>query len=174
MRSKSKIGETALAVIVIIIFAGSILLGLYINYANKKREQELMEGRERTNEEYMAILTDNQADFECVAKTMQQWSEGSIYFYEKGERIDFDDVSSNNPEIENEILTNDDFYNSLLNLYELDEIESIVIAKDAVTFRLIYFPYNYHGGICYGENIEKDSCTHSIDDNWVLQMIPNF
>lgn len=132
-----------------------------------------MEGRERTNEEYMAILTDNQDDFEYVAKTMQQWSEGYIYFYEKGERIDFDNVSSNNPEIENEILTNDDFYKSLLNLYELDEIKAIVITKDAIEFRFSKFPLGYRGGVSYGENLDKYYGTHPIDEHWVLQMIPN-
>ena len=172
MRSKRIIG------IAVIVITGVVILGLYIAYEWKQTIEIYRYGRnnykkERTNEEYMAILTDNQEDFEYVARTMQQWSSGYIDFYENGRRIDFEDVSSNNPEIEDEIANNADFYNSLYNLYELDEIYDIVIEKDyVIMFYFSKFPQNYRGGVAYGEK-ERHFYTHTIDDNWTLQMIPN-
>lgn len=150
-------------VIIIILITGAVIIKL------NKRDYE------RTNEEYIAILTDNQDDFEYIAQTMQQWSSGYIYFYnDYGRRVGFDDIISNNQEIKDEISNNTDFYKSLYKLYELDEIDSIVIKKeDVIMFYFRKFPRNYHGGVAYGENIKMNSVTHQIDDNWVLQMIPN-
>ena len=112
MRSKRILRIIGIAVIVII---GVVILGLYIAYEWKQTIEIYRYGRnnyekERTNEEYMAILTDNQEDFEYVARTMQQWSSGYIDFYDDyGRRIDFENVTSNNPEIEDEIANNADF-----------------------------------------------------------------
>lgn len=134
MRSKRIIG------IAVIVITGLVILGLYIAYEWKQTIEIYRYGRnnyekERTNEEYMAILTDNQEDFEYVALTMQQWSRGSIHFEDDyGRRIDFENVSSNNPEIEDEISNNDDFYKSLKNLYELDEIDYIMIEREEIMF----------------------------------------
>ena len=126
----------------------------------------------RTNEEYMAILTDNQEDFEYVARTMQQFSSGSIHFH-YGRHTDFDNISSNNPEIEDEISNNADFYKSLNNLYELGEIGYIINEEEyGIMFHFRKFPQNYHGGVAYG-GIERDWPAIPIDDNWVLKMIPN-
>ena len=158
MKNKKIMG---MSVILIIIITGAVIIKL------------INRDYVRTNEEYMAILTDNKDDFECVARTMQQWSTGRIDFYKNGRRIDFDNVSSNNPEIENEMSINDDFYNSLHSLYKLDEVRYITIREDTIEFHIIKFPRGYHGGIIYGENIEKQSFTYPIDDNWVLQMLPN-
>ena len=202
MRGKRIIRIISIAVIAIIVITGVIILGLYIDYERKQRIEYDMDGNriiikydengnrveyyengnrrynyenERTNEEYMAILTDNQDDFEYVAQTMQQWSSGYIDFYDDyGRRIDFENVSSNNPEIEDEISNNADFYKSLKNLYELDEIDYIMIGKeDIIMFYFSKFPQHYHGGVIYGENIEMNSFTYTIDDKWVLQMLPN-
>ena len=176
MRGKRILRIIGIAVIVI---TGVVILGLYIAYEWKQTIEIYRYGRnnyekERTNEEYMAILTDNQEDFEYVAQTMQQWSSGYIDFYDDyGRRIDFENVTSNNPEIEDEISNNDDFYKSLNNLYELDEIDYILIEGEDIMFYFSKFPQNYHGGVAYGENIKMSSVTHPIDDNWVLEMIPN-
>ena len=176
MRGKRILRIIGIAVIVI---TGVVILGLYIAYEWKQTIEIYRYGRnnyekERTNEEYMAILTDNQEDFEYVAQTMQQWSSGYIDFYDDyGRRIDFENVTSNNPEIEDEISNNDDFYKSLKNLYELDEIYYIVIEKEyGIMFYFSKFPRNYHGGVAYG-GIERDWPATPIDDNWVLKMIPN-
>lgn len=128
---------------------------------------------ERTNEEYMAILTDNQDDFEYVARTMQQWDEGSISFEDPyGRPLDFDDILIKNQEIESEISSSEDFYKSLHNLYDLDEVDRIVIEEDAIMFHYSKPPQNYRCGVAYGGK-ESDWPAIPIDGNWVLKMIPN-
>ncbi|MBD5492831.1 MAG: hypothetical protein HDR12_00220, partial [Lachnospiraceae bacterium] len=135
MRGKRILRIIGIAVIVIIVV---VILGLYIAYEWKKTIEIYKYGRnnynykqERTNEEFMAIVTDNQEDFEYVARTMRQWSDGYIDFYDNyGRRIDFENVTSNNQEIADEISNNADFYKSLKNLYDLDEIRDICVWGD--------------------------------------------
>lgn len=126
---------------------------------------------ERTTEEYIAILTDNKEDFEYVARTMQQWDEGSISFNKSfGKPLAFDKAIIENDEIKSEFLSNKDFYNSLHNLYELDEIWEIIIEEDAIVFYYSKPPQGYHDcGVGYGENIERRNAS-PIDENRVYQI----
>lgn len=135
-----------------------IVIGvIFLIFSNRKNE--------RTNDEYISILLENKEDFECVAQVMQQWSEGSIDFN--------NGISSANQQIENEITNNDDFKTSLLNLYDLKEISYILIEGDTIAFYFSKFPADYHGGVFYGKNIEENFGTYTIDEDWVLKMIPN-
>ena len=131
------------------------------------------EAFERTNEEYWAILTDNQDDFEYVARTMKQWDEGSINFKDPyGRPLDFDDILIKNQEIESEISSNEDFYKSLHNLYDLSEIRRIEIEEGAIRFHYSKPPQGYRCGVVYGENINS-SGDDQIDENWELYWWPN-
>ena len=121
----------------------------------------------RTREEYMAILLDNKEDFDYVAKTMQQWTKGSIDFDKKG-------ISSMHQEITDEISNNEEFYGHLKNLYDLEEIDYISIERDRIAFYFSKYPSWCHGGVFYEENIgEDDAIRRKIDDHWMLYMIPN-
>ena len=114
---KKKIG---IAVYIVIIAVAAIIV--FIRSFNRTYNGAF----ERTDEEYIAILTDNQDDFEYVARTMQQWDEGSVSFEDSyGRPLDFDDILIKNQEIESEISSNEDFYKSLKNIYELKEISFI-------------------------------------------------
>ena len=121
----------------------------------------------RTREEYIAILLDNKEDFDYVAEMMQQWSARS--------NIDFvGGISSNNQEITDEISNNEEFYGHLKNLYDLKEIDYILIEGDQIAFYFSKFPSWCHGGVFYAENIREDSSVRrKIDDHWMLYMIPN-
>lgn len=146
---KKKIG---IAVYIVIVAMAAIIV--FIRSYNRTYNGAF----ERTGEEYWAILTDNQDDFEYVARTMQQWDEGSIRFKDPyGSPLDFDDILIKNQEIESEISNNEDFYKSLHNLYDLDEIDRIVIKEDAIMFYYSKPPQGFHDcGISY-----------QIDGNWV-------
>ena len=122
---------------------------------------------ERTNEEYMAVLIDTKEDFEYVAKMMRQWPVRSCIDFDKG-------ISSENQEIADEILNNEEFSRHLKNLYDLKEISYIIAWEDEIAFHFYKFPLNYHGGISYVEIAEDDPIyKNKIDDHWVLYMIPN-
>lgn len=120
---------------------------------------------DRTNEEYISIFLSNRSDFECVAQVLQKWTTGSVNFN--------NGISSGNQEIEKEILNNDIFRESLSRLYELKEIDIILIEGNEIAFYFYKFPKNYHGGIFYGINLESNICTYFIDDYWALKVIPN-
>ena len=121
----------------------------------------------RTKEEYMAVLLDNKEDFDYVAEMMQQWTDGSIHFDKKG-------ISSRHQEIADEISNNEEFYGHLKNLYDLKEIDYILIEGDQIAFYFSKFPSWCHGGVFYAENIREDSSVRrKIDDHWMLYMIPN-
>lgn len=161
---KKKIG---IAVYIVIIAVAAIIA--YIRSYNRTYNGAF----ERSNEEYVNILFDNIDDFEYIARTMQQWDEGSIRFEDPyGRPLDFDDALIKNQEIESEISNNEVFYKSLHNLYDLDEIDGIVIEEDAIMFYYSKPPEGYHDcGVGYGENIERHAT--QIDEKWVLQMLPN-
>ena len=137
--------KIAIAVYAIIIAVTAIIV--YIKSYNRTYNGAF----ERTGDEYWAILTDNIDDFEYVAKTMQQWDEGSISFYDSNLKLlDFEDALIKNKEIKSEISNNEGFYKSLHNLYDLDEIGRIVIKEDAIMFYYSKPPQGFHDcGISY-------------------------
>lgn len=161
MKIKKIVGIAAVSIIIIV---GAEVLGYFRAY-------------EKINEEYIAVLTDNRDDFEYVARTMQQWESESlsiIYFNIHGWHTDFDDnVSIYNSEIESEISNNKKFYESLKNIYELNEISYIAVYSDTIAFNFSK-PLRDRGycSIIYGEDIKKCSCTHMINNEWALQVVP--
>ena len=150
------------------------------NEMRKKRNNE------RTNEEYMDFLRDNQEDFEYVARIMQGMEEISwIYVgktnpnYEKSGiktvRID-DHYYTNNQKIADKAAEDQEFYEHLINLKNLDLISRIVTCSDGegeVMFYFYQFPEDYHGGVRYVEQAEDDYPYHKIDEHWELMMMPN-
>lgn len=92
-------------------------------------------------------------------------------------RMDFEDcVSSNNPELESEISNNKKFYESLKNIYELNEISNIWISvySDSIGFNFKRPLRGQSDRIVYGEDIKKFSYTHIIEENWALEMKPEY
>ena len=161
MRDKkiTKILITIAVVIIVIMIIGVRMMMIFLDESNNYDE--------RTNEEYMAILLDNKEDFEYVAKMMLQWPVRSCIDFDKG-------ISSENQEIADEILNNEEFSRHLNNLYDLKEISYVIVRKDEIAFQFYKFPSYYHGGVSYVEIAEDDPVyKHKIDDHWVLYMIPN-
>lgn len=119
-----------------------------------------------------------------VAQTMRQWDEGSIDFTYGRVIVDLTDglhiyrdskgILCSNPKIEDEIANNEDFYTSLHNIYELDEIKRIYISDDTVMFYYSKSPMHYHDcGFIYGENIKWSIGRLQIEERWGIQMLPN-
>lgn len=140
--------------------------------------------QERTKEEYISIFLDNKEDFEYVAEIMLRFPSGYIDFNNGialSPRINiYDFFSCGDREIAIEILTNEEFYEHLINLYNLDEIDfiyyegssTLLPEKKEVSFYLKNIP-DYQGALYHGTHITIDSCTYKIDENWALRMIPN-
>lgn len=142
-------------ILAVIIMAGIVI----INIINKITE--------RTDEEYISIFLDNREDFGYVAEMMQQWPDSSSIHFENG-------ITSTNMEITEEISNNKDLYEHLKNLYDLKEVQYIIVEKDEIVFYFAKFPKDHHGGVAYGKNLNMDSMpNHKIDECWVLRMIPN-
>lgn len=144
-----------LVILAAIIMAVTVI----INFLNKITE--------RTDEEYISIFLDNREDFEYVAEMMQQWPDCSSIHFENG-------ITSTNMEITEEISNHTEFYEHLKNLYDLREVDYIIVEKDEIVFYFSKFPKDYHGGVVYGKNLNMDSMpNHKIDKCWALRMIPN-
>lgn len=160
MKIKKIIGIAAVSIIIIV---WAEILGYTTAYA-------------RINEEYIAVFTENRDDFEYVAQIMKQYKRYSgIAFDYRDSQRDFEDcVSSNNPELENEISSNKKFYESLKNIYELNEIRNIYVFSDFINFNFRRELRGQSDRIIYEEDIKKCSCTHIIDENWAVEMEPEY
>lgn len=160
MKIKKIIGFAAVSILII---AVAEILGYTTAYA-------------RITEEYIAVFTDNRDDFEYVAQIMKQCNNDSYIGFDYRDRyMDFEDcVSSNNPELEGEILNNKKFYESLKNIYELNEIRNIWVYSDSINFNFRRELRGQSDRIVYGEDIKKFSYTHIIEENWALEMKPEY
>ena len=135
---------------------------------------------DRTDEEYIAVFLDNSEDFEYIAQIMQQWEKGYISFETFGpsstEETEIDDTFyTNEQEMANEILSNEEFYTHLTNLLELQEIYCMAVAKDCVIFYFSKNPTNYRAMLYYyyEENSRVGGPRSVIDEHWILQVLPN-
>ena len=121
----------------------------------------------RTDEEYISVLLDNKEDFDYVAEMMMQWPKRSAIDFDK------DGVSSDSQEITDEMSNNQEFYEHLENLYNLNEIW-FILAEDEIAFYLRELPKDYIGGFYYWENTEE--CDYGrakiIDEHWTLEILP--
>lgn len=141
------------------------------------------EKEDRTNEEYMAIFIDNRVDFEYVAEIMQKYPSEYIDFsngFAGTSEIKINDrFLCSSREIAIEILSDEEFYYHLMNLYNLDEIlfikneSSSKPSDEEIFFYFSKFPKDYHGGVFYKSKIKNNTFTHKIDENWALWMMPN-
>lgn len=155
----------------------------YADYEETEDPSENADNYERTDEEYIAVFLDNSEDFEYIAQIMSQWEKGYIQFHSIGsdyvEEMEIDGkFYTNNQEIADEIMNNEEFYNHLLNMRQLNEITAIQIVKvyDSIEFCFGKNPPNYRGSIFYafGEEAEElGGPKVEIDDNWVLLVLPN-
>ena len=122
----------------------------------------------RTKDDYIDIFRDNREDFEYVAEIIWQWPVRS--------RINIDGgISSDNPEIEDEILNNEELCRYLRNIYNLNEIEYIIVNENGIKFDFRIYPHNCYGGLYYVENSETAEDhygAYKIDEHWVLYLIP--
>ena len=149
-------------------------IGIIIGSSLKKQTEEVKQientaTRERTNEEYVSIFLENREDFDYVAEIMQQWPDGSYIDFNK------DGISSENQEITKEILTNKEFNEHLMSLYEVEEVRDIIKWGEWTEFSFRKPPKDYHGGFYYWENTEEGGLmkTEVIDEHWTLEMLPN-
>lgn len=155
----------------------------HADYEETEDLSENTDNYERTDEEYIAVFLDNSEDFEYIAQIMSQWEKGYIQFYSIGsgynEEIEVDKLFyTNNQGIADEIMNNEEFYNHLLNMRQLNEITAIQIVKvyDSIEFCFGKNPPNYRGSLFYafGEEAEElGEPTVRIDDNWILLVLPN-
>lgn len=173
-------------VMVILIFATMIcgvLLMMFIFLENNEGiiENEITD-YDITDEEYITVLLDNKNDFEYIVQIMQQWEKGYISFstFEPSviEEIELDNrFYTNNQEMADEIMNNEEFYNHLANLFELEEITYIVVDGDwgGIIFYFSKNPINYHAVLnyTYEENRKIGGPTSVIDEHWILQVLPN-
>ena len=156
------------------------------DHADYEETEDLSENTnnyDRTDEEYIAVFLDNSEDFEYIAQIMSQWEKGYIQFYPNGsgynEEIGVDKLFyTNNQGIADEIMNNEEFYNHLMSIRQLNEITTIRIVKDydSIEFCFGKNPPNYRGSLFYafGEEAEElGGPKVEIDDNWVLLVLPN-
>lgn len=162
MKIKKIIDIAAVSIIIIVV---AEILGYTTAYA-------------RITEEYIAVFTENRDDFEYVAQIMKQCKKYSyISFDYRDSNMDFEDcVSSNNPELESVISNNKKFYECLKNIYELNEIRNIWISvySGSVEFTFRRELRGQYDRIVYEEDIKECSCTHIIDENWAVEMKPEY
>lgn len=149
-----KILITAITAIIVIMIIAIIITNIF----DKGNTYD-----DRTKEEYIAILLDNKEDFEYVAKMMQQWPARSFIDFNGG-------ISSNNKEITDAISNNKEFYGHLKNLYDLDEIDYVMIGRTQILFYFSKCPSQCHGCVVYSEEIEGNVNGDKIDDYWTLDM----
>ena len=165
--------------VIIIVVAMGIVIMKFVNKRAESTESikntenmedvENMEDAERTDEEYIAVLLGNKEDFDYIAEMMMQWPKRSAIDFDK------DGVSSDSQEITDEMSNNQEFYEHLENLYNLNEIWFIIKEGDRIVFYFNKPPKNYHGGWYYWEDTEKGGLmkTAVIDEHWTLEMLPN-
>lgn len=162
MKIKRIIGIAAVFIIIIVV---AEILGYSMAYA-------------RITEEYTAVFTENRDDFEYVAQMMKRCDNDSYISFDYNDNcMDFEDcVFSNNPELESEISNNKKFYESLKNIYELNEISNIWISvySDSIGFNFRRPLRGQSDRIVYGEDIKMFSYTHIIEENWALEMKPEY
>ncbi len=151
----------------------------------------IMRDYDRTDEEYIDVLLANQEDFEYVAQVMQQWKDGSLRFRSGGWNNIQEYVIENkfyvykNQEIADEIENNQEFYEHLARIRDLDEILSIYI-YDGKLIRFVFkkTPRNYSISLYYVDNTENLSSDQYsgylgpfpvtiIDEHWILDVFPN-
>lgn len=167
----------------IIILAAVLVIVISMTFLVK--DYEMAYGKaHRTKEECMWILLYNREDFEYVARIMQKYPSDYIEF-DNGtagtSKIKINDIFlCSSREIAIEILSNEEFYYHLMNLYKLDVIWAIEYEQhdesfggNIIMFYFTKFPKDYHGGVYYGTNIKNDAFTYIIDENWGLLMLPN-
>lgn len=124
---------------------------------------------------YIAVFTDNRDDFEYVAGVMKKWEGFSYIAYDyRGSHTDFNDcVSSNKTELESEMINDQQFYDSLKNIYELYKIRNIWVYEDCIEFSFRKILRGHYCEIVYGEDIKECSCRYIIDENWALELSPD-
>lgn len=130
----------------------------------------------RIIKEYTAVFAENRDDFKYVAGIMRMGQRyGSIDFDYSGNHTDFNDcVLCNKPGLESKMSDDQQFYESLKNIYELKEIKTIsVYGGEEVVF---YFRKTLRGRSCSiisrADNIQRCSCRPIIGVNWALELEP--
>lgn len=160
------------------LFAGVVASNILFHQVRRTNEED-----ERTDEEYIAVLLDNKEDFDYVAEAIQHWTSVSFpshinFYLSDNEEIVIDNrFSTNNQEIADEILNNQDLYIHLQNIYSLGEIRRIACNKSSdgymVVFTFFKFPKDFHGGFIYMESMDYGPPIHKIDAHWGFEMLPN-
>lgn len=113
--------------------------------------------------QYTTLLQRNKEDFEYVSETLQQWSDGHIFFQ--------DEIISDNLEISNEIKNNAEFYQHLEKLHKSNKIG--VIGYDVYPDRkvIVFYLRAPEEFYCQLRYKDKESFQRiQVDENWILQM----
>lgn len=154
-------------ILIILVVSIIIIIGSFFIYEKYFKSDDM----------YISILEENKMDFEYVAKEMEQWQSGWIGFesnntYDNAIIIN-NHVFASSQNIVDGVANDDDFYASLMRIYELDAISCVMIEGNEVIFYFSNPPAYYRGGFVYSEKIETDSISKEIDEHWMLRMIPN-
>lgn len=126
-------------------------------------------------EEYTAMLSDNKEDFNYVAEMVEQCSSksssGYLTFYiktfgENGEIEINDRFTTNDRELADAILNNEEFYDHLMNLYNLEKISQILCRRTTGGYIIEFQLKDYQGSLCYVENREISEESIPLDEKW--------
>lgn len=149
------------------------------NKLNEKFERASESAREfnenlRAKDEYTAILLDNKEDFDYVAELVGQSSfkdfSGYLNFYlSNTEEIKIDNYfATNDQNIANEILSNEEFHDHLLNLYYLEKIDQMLYYSTSEGYVVEFKFKEYYGSLYHVEGVLVPGAS-VIDENWVLE-----
>lgn len=149
------------------------------NKLNEKFERTSESAREfnqnlRAKGEYTAILLDNKEDFDYVAELVGQCSfkdfSGYLNFYVSNtEEIKIDNYfATNDQNIANEILSNEEFHDHLLNLYHLEKIDQMLYYSTSEGYVVEFKFKEYYGSLYHVEGVLVPGAS-VIDENWVLE-----
>lgn len=174
MKKKRRVIILLAVIFAILIAAGSLI---YMNRDTIKIKSLQSEYKTKRNN-YVRLLEKNREDFEYVADTMKQWSSGTIFFGDDGINytvICVDDYfSSNNEEIIKELSNNQEFYEHMMGMYQLNIFDSISIYQDSIDFNFSDPPERFHGSLSYYRGSTKDhSYIYIIDEHWAVDLIAN-
>lgn len=182
MKKKKRVIILLAVISVILIGVGSLL---YMN-RNAVKMKLLQFEYEINKNNYVKLLEKNRDDLEYVAETMKQWPAGVIFFGDSGKK--YADViyinesfSCKNREIVTELSNDQEFYDHLMALYQLDAFDSIRIYQNSISFDFSNPPEGFHSGLEYYKGSTKDyanmyikdySYTCILDEHWAVDLIP--
>lgn len=182
MKKKKRVIMLLAVISVILIAAGSLI---YINH--DAIIMKLLQFEYEVNKNnYVKLLEKNRDDLEYVADTMTQWPSGVIFLGDSGKKyanvIYINEYfSCKNKEIVTELSNDQEFYEHLMALYQLDTFDSIRIYQNSISFDFSDPPEGFHSGLEYYKRSTEDysnmyikdySYTCILDEHWAVDLIP--